>query len=202
MDQHKPVIRTATKGDERLLGNILGDAFYDDAAFNWVIPPQSLYPGFFTMIVRQLYLQHGHAYIDSQGRGAALWLPPGVSAHLPASLAQWWLVLRLVLKEGPDVLKRLQQAEQTMSRYHPSEPHYYLHAIGARRQNQGQGIGSALLKEVTRKCDEECMPAYLESSSERNAELYQRHGFEIFDEQPVGKGGPPLKFMWRSPIEK
>jgi GNAT superfamily N-acetyltransferase len=86
-----------------------------------------------------------------------------------------------------------------MWRRHPREPHYYLHAIGARRGNQGKGLGSALLKHVTRRCDEEAMPAYLESSSPLNIPLYQRHGFEVQAEEPIGEGGPPLAFMWREP---
>ena len=86
-----------------------------------------------------------------------------------------------------------------MSRHHPKTPHYYLHAIGVRQDSQGLGLGSALLKHVTRRCDADGMPAYLESSSPRNVPLYQRHGFEVTHEEPIGEGGPPLAFMWREP---
>ena len=58
-----------------------------------------------------------------------------------------------------------------------------------------------LLKHVTRRCDAESAPAYLESSSPRNVPLYQRHGFEITGEQPIGEGGPPLYLMWREPCQ-
>ena len=86
-----------------------------------------------------------------------------------------------------------------MGRRHPRVPHYYLHAIGALRDCQGQGLGSALLKHTTRRCDEEGMPAYLESSSPRNVPLYERHGFEVQAAEPLGEGGPPMFFMWREP---
>ena len=106
---------------------------------------------------------------------------------------------RLVLHSGLSVLPRIRQAQDTMARHHPAEPHYYLHAIGVRRNCQGLGVGSALLKHVTRRCDAENMPAYLESSTPRNVPLYRRHGFEVIGEEPIGRGGPPLCFMWREP---
>jgi GNAT superfamily N-acetyltransferase len=196
--QQEPIsIIKAQPKDGALLGEILGNAFTNDPAFNWVIPDRRLYARFFQLLAERLYLQHSLVFIDASHRGAAMWLPPGVSAQVPPGLRQLWLVLRLVAHSGAGILKRLGEAQQVMDRHHPQQPHYYLHAIGARLENQGQGIGSALLKEVTRLCDQQQMPAYLESSSARNVELYQRHGFEVQAEQAIGQGGPPLFFMWR-----
>jgi ribosomal protein S18 acetylase RimI-like enzyme len=151
------------------------------------------------MLATGLYLPHDMVFLDRHRRAAAMWLPPGVRAHLPASLTQAWLVLRLVLHSGPSALSRIQQVQATMARHHPRAPHYYLHAIGARQDCQGMGLGSALLKQVTRRCDAESVPAYLESSTERNIPLYRRHGFEVTGTAPIGEGGPPLHFMWREP---
>ena len=198
MEQPATIVR-ADAVRASLLGDVLGDAFTHDPAMNWVIPHTGLYPGFFTLLAEKLYLRRGHVYLDSMERGAAMWLPPGVAHQVPPGLTQLMLVCRLVLHSGPGVLKRLQQAQEVMARRHPPEPHYYLHAIGARLARQGMGIGSALLKEGTRVCDNERLPAYLESSSERNIPLYERHGFEIQAEEAVGAGGPPLYFMWREP---
>lgn len=191
---------SAEKIHGALLGDILGDAFTNDPCFNWVIPDRRLYSRFFRMLADKLYLPQEHCYLDREERGAALWLPPGASPAIPLSVTQLLLVARLVLHSGAGILKNLQQAQEVTGRRHPREPHYYLHAIGARRACQGQGVGSALLKEGTRVCDRQQMPAYLESSSERNTALYQRHGFEVLAEEPIGKGGPPLYFMWRAPL--
>jgi ribosomal protein S18 acetylase RimI-like enzyme len=81
--------------------------------------------------------------------------------------------------------------------HYPSEPHYYLQFIGCRDSDQRQGIGSALLEEGLKICDEHSMPAYLECSNNLNVPLYQRHGFEIRTQQVVGKNGPMVRFMWR-----
>ena len=93
-------------------------------------------------------------------------------------------------------LKRGQYLSELMSREHLAEPHYYLHAIGAHLDHQGRGIGSALLKQGTAMCDKESMPAYLESSNERNNPLYERYGFNITKEIQLPEG-PKLWLMTR-----
>ncbi len=194
-----PEILQASSANADQVANILADAFSDDPCMNWVIPHVALYPGFYRMLAHRLFLPSGMVFLDSEARAAAMWLPPGASMQFPMSAGQLWLVLRLVMHAGTGVLPRLQQSQEVMMRRHPREPHYYLHAIGVRSGSQGRGLGSALLKHVTRRCDEEAMPAYLESSSEINIPLYLRHGFEIQDAEPIGEGGPPLTFMWREP---
>ena len=166
---------------------------------NWVIPHTGLYDGFYRLLARRLYLANQMVFLDGEDRAAAMWLPPGAVHRVPMGFDQLYLVLRLLLHSGRKILPRLEQAQEVMSRHHPRQPHFYLHAIGVRKASQGLGLGSALLKHVTRRCDEEGMPAYLESSSPLNTPLYQRHGFEIQAEEAIGEGGPPLAFMWREP---
>ncbi|TVP75518.1 MAG: GNAT family N-acetyltransferase, partial [Nitriliruptor sp.] len=45
-------------------------------------------------------------------------------------------------------------------------------------------------------CDSERIPAYLESTSRRNRELYLRHGFEVIGEIRL-PDGPSIWPMWR-----
>ena len=52
---------------------------------------------------------------------------------------------------------------------------------------------------VLDRCDEEGVPAYLESSNPRNIPFYARHGFESTGEIVVGKGAPTVTAMWRNP---
>jgi ribosomal protein S18 acetylase RimI-like enzyme len=55
-------------------------------------------------------------------------------------------------------------------------------------------MGGALLGEVLTKADDANVPAYVESSNERNLPFYHRHGFEIVEEVKLLGNGPCL---WR-----
>ena len=126
-----------------------------------------------------------------------MWLPPGVSPKTPANRRMLGLFARMFLKAGMTAIRRGMQMDQVMSDNHPKEPHYYLHAIGAHLDHQGEGIGSALLKAGLADVDAAHMPAYLESSNVRNNPLYERFGFEVTRECTFPDGGPTVWFMWR-----
>ena len=83
-----------------------------------------------------------------------------------------------------------------VERHHPREQHYYLVAIGTDPVHQGRGVGAALLAPVLTRCDAERMPAYLESSNERNVPFYQRSGFRVMREVRV-PDGPKITLMRR-----
>ncbi|MCU1279346.1 MAG: hypothetical protein JWM53_2892, partial [bacterium] len=68
------------------------------------------------------------------------------------------------------------------------EPHYYLFAIGTTPEQQGRGVGSALLAPMLARCDAEKLPAYLESSTPTNLPFYRRHGFVATGELRFGDG--------------
>jgi ribosomal protein S18 acetylase RimI-like enzyme len=54
--------------------------------------------------------------------------------------------------------------------------------IAADPSQTGRGLGAALMKHALQICDEQGLPAYLESSNPRNISLYERHGFEVMGE--------------------
>lgn len=192
-----PIIRDALETDLADLVDILADSFSNDPILNWVIPHPPLYPDFFRIIVRDVYLPRGIVHREQDNRGAALWLPPGEQFEMPPRIELVNMIGKLLLRKGPQPLWRIHRQGAIFSRHHPKEPHFYLQFIGCRLAHQGQGVGSALLKQGTRLCDEHNMPAYLESSNELNVPLYQRHGFEILHEETLPGGGPKGWFMWR-----
>jgi ribosomal protein S18 acetylase RimI-like enzyme len=87
---------------------------------------------------------------------------------------------------------------ELLARHHPRERHWYLPVLGTAPEHQGRGFGSALLAPVLGRCDAEGVPAYLESSKERNLAFYRRHGFEVTATIRV-PDGPELWPMLRKP---
>jgi hypothetical protein len=60
-------------------------------------------------------------------------------------------------------------------------------------------VGAALLQPALDLADRDGVPAYLESSKERNVPFYARFGFEVVEELPSRRGSPPMWRMWREP---
>ena len=192
------IIKVADHADLGTLVDILSDSFSSDPMFNWVFPKTELYPHFFYLLVREVYLPRGIVHIDNRGRAAALWLPPEERFQVAPRLGLLRFGIRLLGKQGGlRAVWRIYRQGSVFEKHYPDEPHYYLQFIGCENDNQGQGIGSALLKQGLSECDAHGMPAYLECSNHRNVSLYQRHGFEVKARQVVGRDGPMVWFMWR-----
>lgn len=192
-----PEIQDGTTSETELMADILADSFSKDPIMNWVIPAPQLYRNFFRLIIDQIFLPRGIVHLEQGERGAGLWLPPGEKFNIPPGLGIVGLMTRLLLSKGPRPLMRIPQQAKLFDRHHPTEPHYHLLFVGCRQADQGRGVGSALLKRGIRICDEQRMPAYLESSNELNVPLYQRHGFEIIAQERLPGNGPKAWFMWR-----
>lgn len=137
-------------------------------------------------------IKHGTAYVSSDFRGAALWLPPGVEPDGEA--------LEKVFR---DTAKRehiddLLATFEKMEKSHPQEPHWYLPQIGVDPTAQGQGLGAALMRHALARCDQERALAYLEASKPENIPFYERHDFKVIGQVQVG-AGPLITPMLREP---
>ena len=103
--------------------------------------------------------------------------------------------VRLFRSKLPRAIRLLTQ----MERAHPTDPpHWYLAVLGTDPAHQGSGVGSALIRAITDRCDAQGLGAYLESSKEQNVPFYARHGFEVVERVDPG-GQPPTWTMWRDP---
>ena len=167
--------------------------FATDPMTRWVWPDPSDYlrimPQFANAFGGKAF-ELGTAYITEGAHAAALWLPPGVEpdeAAMGAVMAQ---------SPRPDIAEDIGAVLEGMAKYHPKEPHWYLPLIAADPNWIGQGLGTLLMKHALRRCDQEGVPAYLESSNPRNISLYQRHGFRIVGEIQHGSS-PKLTPMLR-----
>jgi ribosomal protein S18 acetylase RimI-like enzyme len=193
-------VRRASSADVPALARTLAHAFADDPIARWSCKPDALRPRllerFYAIRLRQL-LRHDEVWTEPGLTGAALWLPPDAwrtSMREDAALATVLLHPRL-LPRLPLVVHGFTGIE----RHHPPHPpHWYLAVLGTDPEAQGHGIGSALLRPLLARCDEDGVGAYLESSKERNIAFYARHGFRVTDEVRLPRG-PRAWLMWREP---
>ena len=170
-------------------------AFLTDPLIRFALPAPHTYLSVMPEVARAFggaAFDHGTAYVTDDFRGAALWLPPGVRQN-DEKLAG--VMLDAV---PPERLNDLLQMIERVDQSHPAEPHWYLSMIGVEPFAQGEGLGGALMRHGVRRCDDEGVIAYLESSNPRNISLYDRHGFEAMGEIQVG-AAPSVTPMVRQP---
>ena len=196
-------VRAARREEAALLGEVLADAFAEDPVFAWLMPPQlrgrdTRMRTFFTSMSRS-YLRRGKpCYLAGGASAAALWAAPG-SWAMPLSQVILEAVPNGVALRGR--LLRALRTQMQIERLHvrQSPPHWYLGYLGARRDRQGQGLGTQMLRQVLAGADTDGVPAYLESSNERNLALYERNGFRVVGELRALGHGPTIWRMWREP---
>ena len=186
-------ISPVTASEQRQAVAALVTAFSNDPMMRWAFPEPDRYLSHFPELASLFganAFQHGTACCASDFAATALWLPAGVQ---PDEAALGEFVQRSVPERRQESLfSILGQLDE----YHPSEPHWYLPLIGVDPLRQGMGYGSALLVRGLEQCDSDHVQAYLESSSERNIGLYERHGFEVLGTVQEGDS-PPLWPMVR-----
>ena len=188
------IIKNATATDEASIFDVLVRAFNMDPAVRWVwLDSQQYYKHFpsFLKAFGGKAFTHGTAYYVDGYIGAALWLPPDVQPDEDMMIVLQQTVPQHIQKDAFAVFDQ-------MSRYHPSEPHWYLPIMGVDPSRHGKGFGSALLQHTLIQCDRENKLAYLESSSPKNIPFYERHGFKLLGTIQAGTS-PSIFPMLRKP---
>lgn len=192
-----PPVRRAGPADVRALAAMLARAFHDDPVMSWVFAHDATRLAwtrrYFRTRLRAL-VSSGEVYTTGDSAGAALWAPP---EGWRFSLWETVALTRFLPATGRRTARVLRGLEG-VERRHPETPHWYLAVLGTEPVRQGEGIGSAVLAPMLEACDADEIPAYLESSKERNIAFYARHGFRVTEEVRM-PAGPPLWLMWRDP---
>lgn len=178
-----PEIAIADKRNAHRAVSTLVMGFASDPLVRWFFPTSEAYltsAGALFSAFGGVALETTTIFTSKQFEGVALWHPPGTHVDEDAIGEQ------LAASVSPDIQDDVFTVFEEMERYHPDSDVWYLPLIAVDPAHQGSGLGAVLIKAALKKCDEDGLPAYLESSNQRNISLYQRHGFEIMGEIQIG----------------
>jgi ribosomal protein S18 acetylase RimI-like enzyme len=194
-------VRKLSHADVDRVSLALARAFEDDPIWEFLYPEEKdrvgRYRRAFDFFLRRLWLAEDECYGLAGLQGGALWMPPG--RWRVGALDQLRMLPRMLALGGRN-FPRIAGVLRLMEKKHPHDrDHYYLAVLGVEPELQGKGFGAALMQPVLNRCDAEGIPAYLESSKERNIAFYERHGFRVTEELPLSKAGPSIWLMWRDP---
>jgi ribosomal protein S18 acetylase RimI-like enzyme len=184
-----PDVRPARADEAQTVASVLTDAFVDEAGLNYWLrqgdAKTAVRRRFFNAAVgdvihkgRELWL----AEADGAPAGAAIWLKPGDHAFAFTPLQQLLTTPLFISIAGFEGMKRAQELGAALNSHHPKQKHAHLVFLGVAPSAQGRGVGSAILKQTLATLDARGVTAYLECTTERNAALYKRHGFEVTGE--------------------
>lgn len=193
-------VRKASILDLPALAKMLARAFDDDPMTNWMcLQDRHRTERIITSmnLGLQLAIPFGEIYTNQDGTGAAGWFPPGNTG----------IGFREVLMLTPRGI-RVTGVKHGISVFivgiiiqkrRPKIPHWYLNILGTDPSLQGKGIGCALLQPILNRCDQDRLPAYLETQ-ERNVRFYEHRGFEVKERIKLSYGAPDCFCMLREPL--
>ena len=96
--------------------------------------------------------------------------------------------LSWVLISGPAPLRRSLRDEAAIRDARVAHPHLYLWVLGVEPAAQGRGVGRALIEDAIGRGEAQGVPTYLETSTEQNASMYHRFGFQRVGEIDLPSG--------------
>ena len=189
------------------LAEVAADAYRDYPLHNWFT--KGRYDAKASKLLMQFSLKSmakdAVIYADSEEiNGFAAWLPFGFTGNkaLPFLLNGG---LKLFFHAGFGMIGRLQTYEKyamNLKKSYTDNYDWYLFNLSIKKDAQGKGIASRLMRPMLRFCDDERMVAYLETNKESNVGLYRHYGFDLMKEELIPKTPVMHYAMVRRPNEE
>ena len=189
------------------LAEVAADAYRDYPLHNWLT--KGTYDAKASKLIMQISLktmtEDAVIYADSEElNGFAVWLPFGFtgSKTLPFLMNGG---LSLILHSGLGIIGRLLTYEtyaMNLKKEFTENYDWYLYNLSIKKDAQGKGLASKLMRPMLRFCDDERMVAYLETNKEANVGLYRHYGFDLMQEEQIPKSTVTHYAMVRAPIYK
>ena len=197
----------AQKKDLDRLAEISADAYKDYPLHTW------LTKGRYDPVASKLLMlyslrtmtEDAVIYADSEEmNGFAAWLPFGFTGNksIPFLMKGG---MKLFLHAGFGLVGRLSSYESyamNLKKQYTDHYDWYLFNLSVRRDAQGKGIASKLMRPMLQFCDDERMVAYLETNKDVNVPLYRHYGFDLMKEELVPNTPVMHYAMVRRPKEE
>ena len=192
------------KKDLDRLADVAADAYQDYPLHNWFT--NGKYDKKASKLLMQISLrtmtEDAIIYADSEEmNGFAVWLPFGFTGNKTFPFL-FNGGLKLIFHSGFGLIGRLLTYEKyAMNLKKEFTGHYdwYLFNLSIKKDAQGKGLASKLMKPMLQFCDDEKMVAYLETNKEVNVGLYKHYGFELKKEELIPKSNVTHYAMVRQP---
>ena len=180
------------------LAKVAADAYRDYPLHNWFT--KGKYDALASELIMRISLKtmtkDAVIYADSEElNGFAVWLPFGFtgSKTLPFLLNGG---LRLIFHSGFGIIGRLLTYEtyaMNLKKEFTDNYDWYLYNLSIRKEAQGKGIASKLMRPMLQFCEDERMAVYLETNKEANVGLYQHYGFDLMKQEQI-PGTPVMHY--------
>ena len=180
------------KKDIDRLAEVAADAYQDYPLHNWFT--KGKYDAKASELLMKVTLktmtEDAIIYADSEEiNGFAAWLPFGFTGNATLPFLRHG-GLKLFLHTGLGFVGRLLAYEKyamNLKKEFTDNYDWYLFNLSIKKDAQGKGIASKLMRPMLQFCDDERMVAYLETNKETNVGLYRHYGFDLMKEELIPK---------------
>jgi GNAT superfamily N-acetyltransferase len=184
---------------------IMGRAAKDDPIFIYALPEAEDRAAAVAQMLEttlRICLTHGEVWVTPPPlTGVACWISPShpVVTAEDRNSAGW---REVGAAWGAEAFTRYQAfATDVAEALAPfaAEPHWYLAWLCVEPGQQGQGIGSALMRHVTTRADAEQVSCQLFTAAPRNVPTYEHLGFSVVHATTLPRSGLRIWVMARPP---
>ena len=192
------------KKDIERLADVSVDAYRDYPLHNWLT--NGRYDAVASKLLMHTSLKtmmkDALIYADSEEmNGFAVWLPFGFSGNraIPFVVNGGF---KLVLHSGFGMIGKLLEYDNYamgLKKEFTDNYDWYLFNLSIKKDAQGKGIASKLMRPMLQFCDDERMVAYLETNKEVNVGLYRHYGFDLMREEKIPNSSVMHYAMLRQP---
>ena len=168
--------------EKRLVIDIIAEAFDANKSVNYVVKQDKSRVSRVRSLIDYSYTiceKYGEILVHDHKAVAIIHLPHKKRNPYWSIIQDLQLIRKTIgIKNLPKVLRR----ESVIKGNHPDTPFCHLWYIGVSRNDQRNGHGTALLRQIVNKYDELQLPIYLETSTEENVSWYEKNGFKVYEE--------------------